>query len=816
MEMHSQTRRIVITGLGILCALGNSPESVYRRMLHAESGIKPVRRFETKSMHCSIAGELDADQLAHTLSDESTASLDACAQYAVQASRQALESSGLEVGSAFLGGPKDNPMAAHVVSADRIGLILGTCNGGILSLEKQWNLDHLDKHHTANYPFYQQGDDTARLLGLQGPVTTINTACSASGNTIGYAADLIRWGYADVMLAGGSDPLSQSVFAGFNVLRALNPEQVSPFSSQYGLNLGEGAAFVVLESLDHALARGAQIYGELCAYGLSNDAFHETAPHPEGSGLAKAIKMALKKGQLAPDQIEYINAHGTGTQANDKAEIAALRQVFGEKMRIPISSSKAYFGHNLGAAAAVELVTTLFAVRQGYLPGTLNFEQPRSGCEDVDIIGEKMRQYRPEYMLSNNAAFGGHNVSLLIRTGVGGTALEEAWKQNEKESNASVSLSKEIDDKNEQVSKVRVVITGIGAVGHWGISQGRILDVVKSSMETGNGETQGYAPFSLKNYEKSKYERRMNALTQYTIGAAMAAIQHAELDESMTTEIGFIYGTARGSTESISRFLQSVFVKGPEFASSIYFPHTVINSVAGKTAQKLKLQGFNSSISTGGNEGITAALYAKGMISNGNLSTCLIGAGDERSALSDSIDCAKGLTESRYVSAEGSVCMVLKNMDQAMTEGSHMIAELRGFGTTFTADLKTEAKENAICDAIIGALSESELSMENVDLVLLNSVGRKNEWKWEQDLLVRMAGSLHTIPPVLCLNDHFGYGESYSSMLHLAAAAELISQSQSMKMFTQQKGFASRQFDHVLVISSSVNGNYTTAVVSRI
>jgi 3-oxoacyl-[acyl-carrier-protein] synthase II len=843
MVQEGQSERIVITGLGVLCALGNSPEQVFGRMLAGLTGIKPLTRFNTENMQCSIAGELEADDLEKVVKDEATRPLDPCARYAIYAARQALENSGLRVKPLCFAGQEDGDKrgALHAVRADRVGLVLGTCNGGILSLEKQWNLDQLDIEHTAQYPFYQQGDDTAKALGLNGPAVTINTACAASGNAIGLAYDLLRWGYADVMLAGGSDPLSHSVFAGFNVLRALNPQPASPFGSRYGLNLGEGAAFVVLERLEHALARGAHIYGELCAYGLSNDAYHETAPHPEGKGLAKAVEMALKQGGVKPEQIGYINMHGTGTEANDKAEVAALKRVFGPKIPVPISSSKAYFGHNLGAAAAVELVTALYAIRQGYLPGTLHFDRPRPGCEEVDVIGPAMRLAQPEYILSNNAAFGGHNVSLLIRTGIHGQTLEEALRksgsqalQPEKrwEADASPPVktetgdrhwgANEVDSSGEEsgrLAKQRVAIAGIGAVGHWGLSQG---GVVGSLIDPPEGTKPGQASFSLKEYRKEYYERRMNGLTQYTIGAALAALEHAGLAEKERGAMGFIYGTARGSTESISRFLRSVFEKGPELASSIYFPHTVINSVAGTTAQKLNLNDFSSSLSTGGNDGLTAALYASGLIRQGTLSCCLIGAGDERSALSDSIDRAKGLTESQWVRTEGSVSLVLVNPDllqKKKAEGiciGRPLAELRGFGTVFTAGLQDEEREAAICGAIKRALLEAALPLDCVDLVLFNSVGRGREWEWEESLMSRLIASGSSAVPILCLNDLAGYGESYSSMLHLAVAAELVASPKSWERIKAHKRLNHQQPEHVLVISSSVNGNYTAVMVSHL
>lgn len=795
--------RVAVTGLGVLCALGSDPDSIFKRMMKGDTGIKALTRFASDNLQCSIAGELEREHLAAIMADAATDSMDLCARYAVASARQALQDSGLTVQRFNPGAGLEAERAT--VSSDRIGLALGTCNGGILSLEKQWDLTRLDDANTANYPFYQQGDDAALALGLNGPVITINTACAASGNAIGYAGDMIRWGYADVMLAGGSDPLSHSVYAGFNVLRALNPLPSSPFGSRFGLNLGEGAAFVVLERLDKALERGARIYGELCAYGLSNDAHHETAPHPEGAGIERAVTMALDRAGVAKERIHYINAHGTGTMANDAAELNGLRKVFGDGATVPISSSKAYFGHNLGAAAAVELVTSLYAVKQGFAPGTLHYDAPRDGCGDADIIGEQMRPLKPQYMLSNNAAFGGHNVSLVLRTEPPDIKHEPVGESGGKRAGR------------------RVAITGIGAVGSWGIGQGGVLHLIGAPALAGDVEAAGHAgyagnagnaPFSLKEYDKSKYERRMNRIAQFTIGAVLAAIENAGIAESALEEIGFIYGTSRGSTDSIARFLGSVFEKGPEYASSIYFPHTVINSIAGKTAEKLGLRGFNSSLSTGGSEGITAAMYGAGMIREGSLSVCLIGAGDERSELSDRIDGAKGLGASRYAMTEGSACIALADMDGAIADGAGIYAELRGFGTAFGAERLTPDGDAPLCAAIAGALVQAEIGIDEIDLVLLNSIGRAGETEWENEVVSLMAAE--SAPPVICLNGTSGYGESHSSMLHLAAAAELAHYGAARGILSGDPRLEGIRIRHVLTVSSSVNGSCIAAVVSGI
>ncbi|QHT61955.1 3-oxoacyl-ACP synthase [Paenibacillus lycopersici] len=771
----NRQQRVAITGMGILCALGGQFDSVLSAMRAGTTGIGPVTRFPTERFHCGIGAELREDAAGAFFNAEQRRRYDRCAQYAIIAADRALQDSCLEPNGALTKGR-------------RVGAALGTCNGGILSLEEQWTVTDLDEQKTARYPFYQQGDDVASYFGLNGPVTTIHTACAASGNAIGFAYDMIRWGHADAMLAGGSDPLSHAVFSGFNVLRALNPVPASPFASRFGLSLGEGAAFVVLEPLDRALQRGANIYAELCGYGLSNDAYHETAPDPEGRGIQAAVAMALRLSGAASSQIGYVNAHGTGTQANDQAEIKGLRRVFGDELgSVPLSSSKAYFGHTLGAAAAIELTTSLYAIRHGLLPATLHYDEPREGCEGLHVIANDMREGRPAYMLNNNSAFGGHNASIVARTGLADDAACDPMPY----------------DANR-----RIGIVGIGAV-------------LGGETTAAADLPPGACSFSLKAFDASKYERRMNRLCQFSIGAVQTVLDAAgwndagdgggsrdgggsgdsDNDDPAGKEIGFVYGTARGSTESIGKFLHSVFAGGPEFASSIHFPYTVINSIAGKTAEKLALRGFSSSLSSGGAEGILAAASACGSIRSGVHRRFVIAAGEEWSPLSDRIDRAKGLTDSRYHKLEGSVCLALTAMDDAMGQGLPVIAELKGCGMAYGEYPCSPRTADALKHSIEDALAQAGLAMERIDGVLVDSVGRPGEWEAQQAMIRQRFEGREV--PVISLNEQHGFGEAVSSMLLLSTAAEWVRQG---KM----------QMTHILAVSIAVNGNTAAAVVGAV
>lgn len=782
------TKRVVVTGMGIICALGHDYDQVLRKMKDSQSGIANVERFSTEGLQCRIGAEVKDYCAADYFDEAEQKQFDRCAQYGIVAAKRALQDSQLRLDESL---------------KQQTGLMLGTCNGGILSLEEQWTIKSLDQAKTSRYPFYQQGDDIAGFFDLHGPVTTINTACSASGSAIGFASDMIKNGYAEVMLAGGSDPLSHTVYAGFNVLRALSPQPTAPYSEPYGLSLGEGASFLVLESLSRALQRGARIYGEMCGYGLSNDAYHETASQPEGSGMARAVKMAFSQSALTAEKIGYINAHGTGTKSNDRAEINGLRSIFqGEQLnRLSVSSSKGYFGHTLGAAAAIELSSSLFALRHGLLPATLHFAGAREGCELSGIVANRMQEGAPKYILSNNSAFGGHNASIAANID---TRYEAPMREG------STSLKCKVGTPSR-----RIGIVGIGSVMFNEAVKGGIF---REGL-TARSDEEKPVRFSLKSHDPTLYERRMNPLTQFSLAAAQLAMQDAnwavqpageqDIGES---DAGFIYGTSRGSLDSIGRYLSSVFEQGAEYASSIDFPYNVLNSTAGKMAQKLKLTGYSSSISTGGNEGLMSVLLGSEVIRGGIHGKCLVGAGDEHSPLSEQISRAKGLDNSRYNSEQGSCCIALAQMgDPALEKQSNVYAEIKGFGLAF--DGAHRERGVGLQQAMAQALQKVGMKRSQIDLVVLNTIGRPGELECEQYKIEAFYKQEKEIS-VVCFNPLLGYGESISSLQQLAIAAELLHSPQSAKGWMELE-FDASSLQHIMVVSSSVNGNSIAVILSK-
>lgn len=766
-------KRVVVTGLGIICSLGESKQQVLDNMKQNRTGIGTITRFTTEKFISHIGAEIVDYQPAKYFTAEEQQRYDMCSQFAIIAAKQALEDSGrrLDEGQA------------------RFGVAFGTCNGGINSLEEQGTVSQLDRERTARYPFFQQGDNIALYFGLRGPVNTLNTACAASGNAIGFAYDMIKEGYADVMLAGGADSLSPSVYAGFNVLQALNPAPCSPYNHKYGLSLGEGAAFVVLEALDSALARNARIYAEVCGYGLSSDAYHETAPEPQGLGIQLAVRFALASSGVRADEIDYINTHGTGTKANDAAELHGLRQLFGEQkfQDIWVSSSKAYFGHTLGAAAAIEYVTTLLALQAGLLPATLHFESPREGVDPSNLVTNEMKEADVRYFLCNNSAFGGHNCSIVSYN----------WKEDRlREAPERAATAK------------RVAIVGMGAVSNMGARKGSLLPWLKEQ------PPEQPASFSLKAYEKELYERRMNSLSQSSIGAAHLALQDANLSlDDQKHQIGLFYGTSRGSLESAQKYLTPIFEKGYENANAVYFPDMVLNSTAGKIAKKLQLKGYGTSMSTGGNDGLISTLYGYETIHSGIQTYGLVGAGDERSELSSQLDAALHLDETPYGIGEGSAFIVLMDLETARNQGQTIYAELKGFGVAFGGQ-RIGDRGQAMRSAAEMALARAGITASEIDFVLLHSAHKLEQSEPDVAELSALLSRTHETPPIVCLNDYFQYCESAGSLFHLMVAANLIHEEDPV--ITEKLGFRENsEKSNALVVSGSLNGNCTAAVVSK-
>ena len=396
---------VVITGLGTVNALAHSVAEFLPALRAGTCAIGPVTGFDATGYRSRIAAEVKDLAAPEWLPAPLRRRASRSDLFALLAAKEAMGDAGFDVAAA----------------PTRVGIVLGATTGGMMAAESQLRgridgtLRRYRKSALLGTPITTSADVLATCFGIAGPRLVLSTACSSSGTALGIALDWIRLGRADVVLAGGTESMCRTIFAGFNALHALAAEPCRPFDEKRaGLSLGEGAAILVIESAAHAARRGARVHARLLGYGMSADAHHLTAPHPEGTGAALAMQRALARAGTAPDAIDYVNAHGTGTPLNDGVEAAAIRKVFGAAAdRLAVSSTKAAIGHTLGAAGAIEGLTTVLALREGFLPPTVNLEHPDPAC-GLDFVPRDARPAALAYALSNSYGFGGNNTAVVF------------------------------------------------------------------------------------------------------------------------------------------------------------------------------------------------------------------------------------------------------------------------------------------------------------------------------------------------------------------------------------------------------------------
>lgn len=408
-------KRVVVTGVGVISPVGNDIASFWGALKEGRSGIDKLTAFDASGFSCQIAGEVKGfDSAAYGMSSKDVHRMDKFVQYAIGASKQAVADSGLDL-------EKINPL--------RAGVLIGSGIGSLHTVEEQSRI-YVQKGASRLSPFLipmlivnEASGQVAIAFGFKGPNSCVATACASGSHAIGDAFRILERGDADIMITGGTEScITYLGLGGFCALKALSsrnddPQKASrPFDKERdGFVMGEGCGLVVLETLEHAKKRGASIYAEVAGYGMSCDAYHITAPDPEGDGAARAIKAALDDARLNVEDIDYINAHGTSTRLNDKIETLAIKRVFGSHAgKLMVSSIKSMTGHLLGAAGGVEFVVCCLSIKDKVIPPTTNYEHPDPDC-DLDYVPNTARQAEVDICLSNSLGFGGHNATLIVK-----------------------------------------------------------------------------------------------------------------------------------------------------------------------------------------------------------------------------------------------------------------------------------------------------------------------------------------------------------------------------------------------------------------
>ncbi|PIP68242.1 MAG: beta-ketoacyl-[acyl-carrier-protein] synthase II [Candidatus Omnitrophica bacterium CG_4_9_14_0_2_um_filter_42_8] len=407
-------RRVVVTGLGIVSPIGCVKDIFWDNLVKGKSGIGPLTHFDATQYDSRIAGEVKEFAPHPSISTKELRRMERFVQFGVTAAKNAMEDSGIDMS-------REDPY--------RIGVLVGSGIGSLRIIEEEHKVI-LEKGPSRVTPFLipmlivnMASGHISIMTGVKGPNLCTTTACASGSHAMGEAMRIIQYGDADIMIAGGTEScISALGIGGFCALKALStrndePQKASrPFDKDRdGFVMSEGCGIAILEELEHAKKRNAKIYGEIVGYGMTGDAYHMTAPDPEGEGATRCMVNALKDGNLKPEDISYINAHGTSTSLNDKIETLAIKKAFGSSAKkIPVSSTKSMLGHQLGAAGAIEFIICCLAMEKSIIPPTINYETPDPDC-DLDYVPNKARQAKVNACLSNSLGFGGHNATLCVK-----------------------------------------------------------------------------------------------------------------------------------------------------------------------------------------------------------------------------------------------------------------------------------------------------------------------------------------------------------------------------------------------------------------
>ncbi len=645
-----QPVRAAVVGMGAITSQGPTADDLWRGVSQGSVAIRPVRHIDMSGYRTAIAGEIQvAPQARHDIGYPA-GFRDRALDFALVAAEEAVS---------------ECAELLTQIPAERWGVVIGTCNAGLLSARHWYQArmrgEAADPRLLLFVPPQAIAEAVAGAFGLRGPALSVNTACAAGANAIGYAADLIRAGQADAVISGGTDALSDVLIAGFNSLESLSPEPAAPYSrDRKGLSLGEGSGMLVLVRSDLARQHNLTVLAEIAGLGLSADGYHPTAPHPEGAGASRAIQAALQAAGVSPADVGYVNSHGTGTAKNDPAETKAMKLGLGPALRsTAVSSTKSMIGHLLGAAGAVEAMVTVKALATQTAPPTANFTEPDPEC-DLDYVPNVARPLDTDAAISNNFAFGG--------------------------ANACVVFARERSAPPPEPTRQRVVITGVGALTPAGLDPVALWDAFAAGRQctvAEDGARIGRVDLDAGAFLPAKVRRRMDRLGVFSVVASQLALQSAklELEDSNRNRVGVILGTGIGPMESMERFSRPLFEDGPQAANPAVFPNTVYNAAAGQVAMNLGAVGPTTTLTAGHAAGASAIVYATDLLARGQADAMLaLGADTLTAAVIDAYRAIGALGPDGYALSEAGVALLLERHAYADERAARALAEVLGCG----------------------------------------------------------------------------------------------------------------------------------------
>ncbi|MBF9070601.1 beta-ketoacyl-[acyl-carrier-protein] synthase family protein [Streptacidiphilus fuscans] len=769
---------VVVVSVGAITPQGGSAEALWDGVRAGKVAISPVRRLPMDGYQTTLGGEVTEPRAPGYDYAPGSDSRDLSVEYALAAAEEAMASSGLRVGA-------DIP-------AERWGVAYGTCHAGWrsaeLALREVQSGRTPDWHRYTFVPPQAGAEALSAAFGLKGPVLSVNTACASSAHAIAHALEVIRAGAADAMLVGGSDAFTESAFAGFSSLWSLSPLPAAPYSKdRSGLTLGEGGGMLLLLSREAAERTGAAIVAEVLGYGLTADGYHPTAPHPEGEGAARAIRAALASSGLTPDDIRYVNGHGTGTEKNDSAESNAVRAAFGEAAeKTSLSSTKSMIGHLLGAAGAVEGIVTVLALRDQVAPPTANFGAVDAQC-GLDPVPGTGRPMVLDTALSNNFGFAGANATVAFARPGGPGAPAPA------------------------VGPDDVVVTGFGVITPAGEGAEALWEAYAAGRRQGvleDGLRVARAEFDRSAAGTARERRRMDRVSQLAVAASRAALAAAALDgdAAAVAATGVVLGTGIGPMESGERFTVPVLAEGPQEANPAVFTNTVFNGAAGHVAMGLGTKGPTSTLTSGHAAGAAALGVAYDMLRAGRAERLLVPAVEAFSPATldayRSIPLFGSAAGRRYTLAEAGIALVLERRSSAERRGAPVLAVVLGHATASDACGigRWDPSGGGVERAMRGALRSAGIGPDQVSAVWANAAGLAAADRAEQAAVDRVFGvdRARFEAPKRLLGEPVGAGAHLSAVLAVGA----------------WRGGG----DHrpALINSSSLGGTHTSLVLSPV
>jgi 3-oxoacyl-[acyl-carrier-protein] synthase II len=776
------SQQAVITGIGIASPIGHDAETMTESLRTGRHGLAPITRFSAQHFRSDIGGEIKGFDLSAWLTGAELAEYeDLYLRHAIAAARRALREAGIETG-------------ANGIRRD-LALVLGTCNGGLCSAEAEYAWKHgrspraFDERMNLQAQLYGFGKAMASALKLGGETWVVTTACSSTTVALGLAQRLINRGYYDTVLVGGADVLCVANMSGFDSLKATAPGRMAPFSAPYGMNVGEGACFWVVEDMEKALLRHARCHGRLVGHATSSDAYHPTTPDPRGQGVERTLRQALEDSGLTLNDIGCINGHGSGTEANDKAESRGVA-AFCQGRDIPLVSTKSFFGHCMGVTGILEATAQLLAMNAGFIPPTLNFSGPRPGCA-LDYVPNESRAKDYSAFVSANFAFGGNNAAVVV----------SKW-------DAPAPRRPPVNE--------RVVITGAGAVTSLGLGIQRTLeqlrrDVVgltpasKFPLRGQQSRLVGeVAPFKAAEVDRRIDFAGLNEISRFAVAAGRLALEHARLrfSPSHAETVGVVLGACNGPSEM--GHMDSVFSSDSFQGNVTSFSNIVANSTAGWVSNALYLKGVNATLSAGPHAGLQSLAYAFDALAENRSRAILAGAADEVYGQTfynyDQIGFLySGVEEADYrlrlddpkrkVLGEGAAMLVMETACGAVSRGAPILAEVLSYGMGMDAEgfLAPSLGTGGLRHAVDLALRRAKVSAGQIALLVWAPQGNRQDLKVLQ-VCEELFGTGFARLPLVTTTFNTGYIEAASILVGLAAAVTALGH--GMELWPQRTGVA--------------------------